>query len=552
MTLDFMFWAPDLFLVINLLGLLCYGITPGTTPFQEQIAVSTTSLRFAQNENGIQNRTLVWPENLRAKTQKKLTGVATSGPIHTSELLSLWAVILCVLGGLLIFYCPLYSVMAGGVFVRDAFCIQFEALVWFFGALVLIMGTSWQKTAGIVHPEFVTLTFLALLGQHWLICATDLISFYASLEIQSFSIIVLVSLNYRNAFSIEAGMKYFLLSAFSSSLLLIGIGLIYWSTGFTNCDNLVSFLKSTQDEPSIGLFIGVWLVSLGLLWKLSAAPLHLWVADVYQGAWTSVTYFLSNLPKIAVLAFWVHTWHPIWSAVFGNTLAVFSALSLLIGALAPLSQIQLKRLLALSSISHIGFILIALCVGTEAFAALWVYLILYLLTNAVFWGLLLCGFHRSQQKVSGPQFIWDLAMLNKTAPAIGAAWAIAMMSLAGLPPVAGFLGKLTVIWEATNGEQYALVAVALLSTLISTVYYLRLMKISYFSKNQQWSTYLQINSTNAYVISISSALLILLLWHSAPLILTTHWWALLSSFLTNNKKDGGFGMVAEWLKVQHC
>lgn len=524
MTLDLIFWIPDIFLVTNLLGILCYGITPGTNAFQERIALPYSARRLYKQHGSLNSLT---QQDLLSGQVKN---IPTSGPIHTSELLSLWAILLCVLGGLLVFNCPLHTMMAGGVFVRDPFNIQLESLVWFFGALVLIMGTSWQKTAGIVHPEFVTLTLLALLGQHWLICATDLMSFYASLEIQSFSIVVLASLNYRNAFSIEAGMKYFLLSAFSSCLLLVGIGLIYWSTGFTNCDHLVSFLNSTQDDPSVGLLIGIWLVSLGLLWKLSAAPLHLWVADVYQGAWTSVTYFLSNLPKIAVLAFWVHTWHPIWSAAFGSTLAVFSALSLMVGALAPLSQTQLKRLLAFSSIGHIGFMLMALCVGTEAFAALWVYLILYLLTNAVFWGLLLCGFQRNQQKLTGPQFIWDLAVLNRTAPAMSAAWAIAMMNLAGLPPVAGFLGKLALFWESVNAQQYILVAIALISTLLSTVYYLRIIKVSYFSKVSHWSSYQKMSSVNAYVISICCGLLVLILWHSSPLVLTAHWWALLSSF----------------------
>jgi NADH-quinone oxidoreductase subunit N len=325
-------------------------------------------------------------------------------------------------------------------------------------------------------------------------------------------------------------MKYFLLSAFSSCLLLLGIGLIYWDTGLTQCHHIVELVKSTSHEPTIGLWLGVWLVSLGLLWKLSAAPLHLWVADVYTGAWSSVTLFLSTLPKIAVLGFWVHTWHPLWSATFGETMAFFSALSLMVGALAPLAQTQLKRLFALSSVGHMGFMLMPLCAGSEAFAALWVYLILYLLTNLAIWGLLMWPFHRPGHNVSGPQYIWDLSAIHLTSPAAATAWAGLMLSLAGLPPVAGFLGKLGLFWWAVNSQLYGLVAVGLLSTLLSTLYYLRVLKVAYVDAPKNWGSYGQMTSLNAYLIAMCWGLLILFLWHSAPLVLSSHLLALACSF----------------------
>lgn len=539
MTLDVISWMPEGFLIASLLGLLCYGITPGATAFEERLAiplsavnitVTSAQTKMLESDQNLTSRLGLTKEKLNFGLENKMYKYPAGGPVHVSVLLGIWAVVWCLLGFLLVLFCPLHSLMAGGVFLRDFWSVQLGSVLWLFAAIVLTMGLSWQKTAGIVHPEYVMLTMLALFGQHLLLCATDLMAMYVCLELQSFAIVVLCSLNYRSAYSIEAGMKYFLLSAFSSCLLLLGIGLIYWDTGLTQCDHLVELLTSTSQEPSLCLWLGVWLVSLGLLWKLSAAPLHLWVADVYMGAWSSVTLFLSTVPKIAVLGFWVHAWHPLWSATFGGTMAIFSGLSLLVGALAPLAQTQMKRLLALSSVGHMGFMLMPLCSGNEAFAALWVYLALYLITNLAIWGLMMWPFGRPGQNLTGPQYIWDLSALNQTSPAAITAWAGAMLSLAGLPPVAGFLGKLGLFWWALNSHLYALVSVALISTLLSTVYYLRILKVAYVDNPGNWGSYGKLASVNAYIIAIAWSLLALLLWHGAPLMLSSHLLALSCSF----------------------
>lgn len=524
MTLDVISWLPEGFFLLSLLGLLCYGITPGNTVFEERLAVP---LYWVSDKVFAEKSLDKFNQESEFKTPVSPTDLSTelrpaSGPGHTSALLGAWAIVWCFLGFLLIFFCPLHTLMAGGTFLRDFFTIQIGSFLWLFATAVLAMGLSWQKTAGIVHPEFVTLTLLALLGQHLLLCSTDLMAMYICLELQSFAVVVLCSLNYRSAYSMEAGMKYFLLSAFSSCLLLLGIGLIYWETGLCHCLYLAEFLQTTACEPSVILWLGIWLVSLGLLWKLSAAPLHLWVADVYMGAWSSVSLFISTLPKLAVLGFWVHTWHPIWEQTFGSSMAVFSALSLIVGALAPFSQTQLKRLIALSSVGHMGFMLMPLCAGSEAFSSLWTYVALYFLTNLAIWGLMLWPFARPGQSLAGPQYIWDLSGLNQTSPAAGTAWAGAMLSLAGLPPVAGFLAKLGVFWWALNNHFYALVLIALVSTLLSTIYYLRVLKVAYVENPKSWGSYGKLPSVNAYLISTAWALLILLLWHGTPLILSAH------------------------------
>lgn len=515
MTLDLISWIPEGFFLLSLLTLLCFGITPGATPFSERLAVPLYSLSLNAANNCLPL------EELNDQYRKNS---ANSGPTHSANFLGIWAITWCFINFLLVFNCPFHSLIAGGVFLRDLFSIQLTSGLWLFATLVLILSLSWQKTAGIIHPEYVTLTLLAIIGQHLLICSSDLIAIYMCLELQSFAIVVLCSLNYRSTYSIEAGIKYFLLSAFSSCLLLLGIGLIYWETGTTQCHNLVEYLHTTNTNQgaNITLWLGVWLVSLGLLWKLSAAPLHLWVADVYIGAWSSVTLFLSTLPKIAVLGFWLHTWHPIWYATFDSTLIFFSAISLIVGAVAPLAQTQLKRLLALSSVGHIGFMLIPLCAGSEGFAALLTYLSIYLITNLGIWGLIMWPLNRPHQKLSGPQYIWDLVGFNQTSPAAATAWAGIMLSLAGLPPVAGFLGKLGLFWWALNGQLYFLVAIGLISTLLSTIYYLRILKIAYVDTPIHWASYGQINTSNAYLIAIAWSCLAILLWHGSPFILTTH------------------------------
>ena len=528
MTFDLISWMPEGFFLLSLLGLLCYGITPGATPFCERLAVPLYCLNITEDQD-------LSHKNVTNLDQKNQIMFATSGPTHSASFLGIWAISWCFINFLLVLNCPFHTLIAGGVFLRDEFTVQLTSTLWLFATAVLIMGLSWQKVAGIVHPEYITLTLLAIIGQHLLICSTDLIAMYMCLELQSFAIVVLCSLNYRSTYSIEAGMKYFLLSAFSSCLLLLGIGLIYWETGTTQCSYLIEFLHTTnqQNNANITLWLGVWLVSLGLLWKLSAAPLHLWVADVYMGAWSSVTLFLSTLPKIAVLGFWLHTWHPVWSATFDSTLMIFSALSLMVGAVAPLGQTILKRLLALSSVGHMGFILIALSAGSEAFGALLTYLALYLITNLGIWGLIMWPINRANQKLSGPQYIWDLVGFNQTAPAAAAAWAGIMLSLAGLPPVAGFLGKLGLFWWALNSHLYLLVAVGLVSTLLSTIYYLRILKIAYVDTPMNWASYGKIATSNAYLIAIAWGCLAVILWHGSPIILASHIITLACSFKLN-------------------
>jgi NADH-quinone oxidoreductase subunit N len=447
-----------------------------------------------------------------------------SGPSPVNVHLSIWAVIWCFLGALLVWSSPFLSVMTGGVFVRDSFSLSMSAALLFYASIAILLATNWSIRAKIFHTEYYMLVLLSIFGMHLLIYTTDLMGLYLCLELQSFAMVVLCSLNYNNAYSVEAGMKYFLLSAFSSCLLLLGIGLVYWDTGLTRIPHLQELFNTLAPSFSITSMLGLWLISLGLLWKLAAAPLHFWAADVYQGAWSSVTLLISTLPKIAVLAFWVHHWQQIWTTAFHDTLFWFSTGSLIIGAIAPLAQVHLKRLLAFSSVGHMGFMLMPLVGGSEGYAALWVYLIFYCSTSLVVWGLLMWPYNRQTSNNAGPQYLWDLSGLNLAVPTAAVAWAIAMLSLAGLPPAAGFLGKLGLFWWGLNNHQYVLVLIALLSTLLSSVYYLRILKVAYIeqSPTKGWGVFASFSPLAAYVVSAAILLLLVGLWHSAPFVLTAH------------------------------
>lgn len=546
MFLDLLTRSPEFQLCLSFLVLLFYATGPAANPVAESWWICWDS-KVVNTVCKKQNKSVI-PESLEIYSPKD--SLMVSGPSYLVNHLTWWAVIWCLLGSLLVWNTPFLCIQTGAVFVRDSFTQGLCTVLLVYAALCLMAAVDWAKSTYIIHIEYVLLALLAVLGQHLLVMTTDLMGLYVCLELQSFSLVVLCSLNYTSAYAVEAGMKYFLLSAFSSCFLLLGIGLIYWDTGLTNLTDLQEYFTTLAPEWSLGALLGIWFVSLGLLWKLAAAPMHFWAADIYQGAWSSVSLLISTLPKLSVLGFWVHHWHSLWVLSFGELLGFFSAVSLLVGAIAPLAQIQLKRLLAFSSVGHMGFMLMALVGGYEGVAALWVYLALYLLTSLLIWSLLLWPYGRSAldssgfsmqsspssnhdlQKGSqsaGPQYIWDLAGLNLSLPLAATAWAVAMLSLAGLPPVAGFLGKLGLFWWGLNTHQYILVAIALVSTLLGSVYYLRVLKVAYVDAPKTWGTYGQYSPVTAYIVAITVAVLVIALWHGTPLVLSSHLLSLVCS-----------------------
>ena len=508
MTSWLIYWAPDLFMLCSLLILRVYGLVINSSLQKQKIVFfDTFSVKSLTFYNALE------------KNQSAITDNPIQSQLHMNSLFVGW----CLSAAYLCLYTPFNIVHWSGLFQIDSLSSSLSSILFIYAAFCFILIRGWQIQAKIVHEEALWLCCLALLGQRLLLCCTDLMSMYICLELQSFCFIVICSLNYGSLYSVEAGRKLFLRSAFSSCLMLLGIGFIYFSTGQTNCAHIQELLSFSETRSGdIVLWMGIWLVSRSLLWKLAAAPLHMWAADVYEGAQSHVTLLLSTLPKLAVLGFWLHSWHSICVHTWNNALCVFSAMSLLIGAFGAFTQPRLKRMLAYSSIAHMGFLLMPLCSTVQGTSALLTHLLLYWVTSLLIWALIMTRFWRHQPaQMHMPQFIWDLSVNWKTMPAYSFLWAVAMMSLAGLPPVAGFLGKLALFSWSLNHGIYTLIGIALRSTLVSSVYYIRIVRVLYLDQPSNWSHIMPLNNTTASLVTVNMGILRILLWYSTPLTVYT-------------------------------
>ena len=508
MTSWIIYWAADLFMLCCLLILLVYGIIVNSSLKKQRIISFSSFLHKKENTQQIQ---YVYIDN------------PIESILHMNSLFVIW----CLSSAYLCIFTPFNIINWSGLFQFDFFSSNLSFILFFYAACCFMLIRGWQKRAKVVHEETLWLCCLALMAQRLLLCCTDLMSMYVCIELQSFCFIVMCSLNYGSLYSVEAGLKLFLLSAFSSCLMLLGIGFIYFSTGHTNCAHIQELLfYSNTRSGDIVIWMGVWLVSLSLLWKLAAAPLHMWAADVYEGAQSHITLFISTLPKLAVLGFWLHSWHGICIHTWNNALSIFSGISLLIGAFGAFTQPKLKRMLAYSSIAHMGFLLMPLCTVVQGSSALLIHLLLYWISSLLIWALMMTRFWRNQPaQMHMPQFVWDLSLNWKTMPAYSFLWAVAMMSLAGLPPVAGFLGKLALFSWSLNHGIYTLIGIALFSTLISSVYYIRIIRVLYLDQPNTWSHVMPLDNITASLVTISVGLLLLLLWYSSALTLYTHMFA---------------------------
>lgn len=540
--IDILTWCPEIFMVLGITILLIYSIHYGATLFTEIcgsfINIKTTKKvehngKFVDKLEKSSNLNLLTSQ-YASPTYNKLAAGPRDLISHLCDWCSLWLLLNILV---LIKHPWVNTLLFSSLFVRSQFSVSLSIFLFVYAIICIQLSSQWLSLGrGAHHVEYFIFILICIFGQHMLLQSVDLMSIYISLELQSFCLAILCSLNYKSQFSVEAGIKYFLLSAFSSGIMLLGMSLIYWSTGLTNCTSIrellhVGFPNSDINSTTMGvdllLILGVWLVSLAFLWKLSAAPLHMWAADVYQGAWSSVTLLLSTLPKVAVFGCWMSVWQFIWHGIWPETMIFFSGLSMLIGAIAAMGQVHLKRLLAYSSINHIGILLMALCSQGGSSSALLTHLFIYLWTSLAVWGLILWPLKRPghfNEETRLTQYIWDFQILWKTQPLAAITWVIVMMSLAGLPPVAGFLGKLSVFWWTLNAHQYALLAIALLTTLLSSVYYLRVVRIMYMEAKpiKNWASFTAMHTINAYIITISILGLLVFIWYSSPLILYTH------------------------------
>jgi len=388
--------------------------------------------------------------------------------------------------------CPerLHYLYAGGaapafafntMFVDDGLARFIKLLLLASSGFSLLLSYSYMDQAKLAKPEYPVLILFATLGMMLMVSANSLLSLYVGLELQSLALYVLAAFNRENAKSSEAGLKYFVLGALSSGLLLYGISLIYGYAGSVDFMRLAFVLRDAQQN--LGVIFGMVFICAALAFKVSAVPFHMWTPDVYEGAPTPVTAFFSAGPKIAALGLFVRVLRepllalsPQWQQVM-----VFAAIaSMLVGSFAGLQQKNLKRLMAYSSIANVGYALTGMAVLSKSgLQAMLIYLAVYFMNTLGAFGVILC-LRRQGKPV---ETLSDLAGLSKTNPLLALAMTMFMFSLAGVPPLAGFFGKYFIFLSAVQSQMVPLAIIGVLTSVVAAFYYLRIIKIMYFDEN---------------------------------------------------------------------
>ena len=401
----------------------------------------------------------------------------------SSDLIHYLSIISLLITGILILNNPSDTIITlfSGSFIIDNLSSFMKSLTILGGATILLISKKFLELSKIFLIEYPILILSSILGMMVMISSNDLIVFYIGLELQSLALYVLASFNRDQLKSSESGLKYFVLSALSSGLLLYGCSLIYGFSGSTNFD----VIADTVSSNNYGLTFGIVFILVGLSFKISAVPFHMWAPDVYEGSPTTVTLFFSIVPKIAALTVFIRflyipfinmidQWQPI--------LIFISIASMIFGAVAAIGQKNLKRLIAYSSIGHIGYALAGLSVGTnEGLQSSIVYISIYIVMNLGFFSCLL------MMKKNDLYFetIDDLSGLSRNHPILSICFMVVLFSLAGIPPLAGFFAKFYIFKSVIEQSMYFLAIVGLLSTVIAAFYYLRIIKVIYFDEPKE-------------------------------------------------------------------
>ena len=363
-------------------------------------------------------------------------------------------------------------------YIIDEFSIFMKVLVLLFTLLILFASKEYLRINSIDKIEYPVIILASVLGMLLMISSYDLIVFYLGLELQSLSLYILSSFKRDNERSTEAGLKYFILSALASGILLYGSSLIYGFTGSTN----FSIISENLDNNNIGAVFGIVFVLVGLAFKVSAVPFHMWTPDVYEGSPTSVTSFFAMVPKIAALSVFIRFIYVPFINVISEwqiIIIFLSIASMILGAFAAIGQTNIKRLMAYSSIGHIGYALAGLATGIiTGIQSTITYLTIYLIMNL---GAFCCIFLMKRENIFYED-INELSGLSKNHPMLAFGFLVILFSLAGIPPLAGFFAKFYIFMAVIEAKMYTLAIIGLVTSVISAFYYLRIIKIIYFDK----------------------------------------------------------------------
>jgi len=440
----------------------------------------------------------------------------------------------CILTFLLLLNSPVQNaLLCYNTLIIDDFTSFIKGLILLSTFFCIFMSLDYIKEESINAFECILLLIFSTSSMLFLVSSADFISLYLAIELQSLCFYVLAAIKRNSEFSTEAGLKYFLLGAFSSGLLLFGCSLIYGFTGVTNFSELAQIftggtqeiLTTTTSLPACEL--GMVFLLVGFLFKITAVPFHMWSPDVYEGSPTPITAFFLIVPKAALfgvfLRIFLESFYDFilpWQKI----LLVSSICSMILGSVAALSQTRIKRLLAYSSIGHVGYLLAGFACGTiEGIQALLIYLFVYIFMNINMFAFILCGMRReNMQTVPRIKYITDLAFLAKTQPILALTFTITLFSMAGIPPLAGFYSKAYLFFAAMSSNLYVLAVIGVVCSVLSCFYYIRLVKIMYFEVPKNWCSFSRIPIENAITLAITLFFIMFFMFYPTPLHLITH------------------------------
>ena len=422
-------------------------------------------------------------------------------------------VVILVAAGLVVGQSDVRELAFHGAFIVDGFARFMKVIVLLASALSLVMAQGFLNRQKANAFEFPVLVLLSTLGMMVMISAHDLIALYLGLELSSLALYVIAAFRRDDLKSTEAGLKYFVLGALSSGMLLYGASLIY---GFTGSVEFTAIAKALNGHASSGVIFGLAFLMAGLAFKISAVPFHMWTPDVYEGSPTPVTTFFASAPKLAAMAMTVRVVMTAFPDIAGQwqQIIVFIALgSMGLGAFAAIGQSNIKRLLAYSSIGHIGFALVGLASGTtNGVQGVAIYMALYVLMTLGAFACVL-GMRRGDHYV---ETIDELAGLGRTNPGMAFGLAMIMFSLAGIPPLAGFFANWYVFVAAVEAKLYILAVIGVLTSAVGAFYYLRIVKIMYFDEPKEAFT--PLDGTLKSVLLVSTMIVFLFWIWPSPLV----------------------------------
>ena len=441
-----------------------------------------------------------------------MVGVATKR--ERGELVLWLAILIIVAAGMFVARGEGTATLFAGSFIVDPYARVLKLLTLTGAAAALLMSIDYWRRAGGLRFEFPVLVLLATTGMMMMISANDLISLYVGLELQSLALYVVAAFKRDSARSAEAGLKYFVLGALSSGMLLYGASLVY---GFTGSTDFATIAASVQPSgANLGLIFGLVFLMAGFAFKISAVPFHMWTPDVYEGAPTPVTAFFAAAPKLAAMALTVRvliTAFPAVTVQWQQIVVFLSIASMALGSFAAIGQTNIKRLMAYSSIGHMGYALVGLAAGSaEGVQGVIVYLAIYL---AMTLGTFACilAMRRGGRMVED---IDQLSGLSRTSPTMAFLLAMLLFSLAGIPPLAGFFAKFYVFLAAIHSGLYVLAVIGVLLSVVGAYYYLRIVKIMYFDAPAE--RFEPMDAPLAAVLGVSGLFTLLYFVYPAPLV----------------------------------